>query len=571
MLKNITSDINLDSWRYMDCNKNQFYQKIKENKSFIGEKDDIYLVIYDGELLSVTDSNSYEIIKPNEINEDIFTDIESIELHIPNIKELVLVIGLESLGYSKLKSFYTEDTSVEEIDSKLQDNEFNGYIEISENTISGRHYGMYSDGTRYSLTIKDSEYITGEKSYDRGLSYAGLYDLYKSDHTYNVDVKDIISFNVQEKTEKDKIQEKSSNNSKSSEEDIIDVIEEDNPDQNNIKSNDNSNDGSNDDSSDKDIVNKTTEQKETLDANNPSNLNNKTIDQIKKLANENNKNISSLNTNIESLSNQIEELLSQFNKPDKVVDNEGYKFSQNETYQDISEKQAINKTRIKIQYPINTRTLKQAVENPNKSVTDIINKLHMNPKPTFDKKKSLVNGIEYDEFIKSTVNYKFLIWLVNDFYPNLLEPESPNVVGVKHMISRIEGLYNNANLKTDNIKTQVYDGIIYERDGDPTGVLKIFDSETTVSLSDIQDIVSDLKPISNGMSQALNIFILSKDTYDPGIRKDINGIISDGGIIRKEDKDALIRTQNGGEMHICLFESYNDTYSLIYPDHKTSG
>lgn len=608
MLRSLRSDIDIDLWNKKEYDRSQLKENINDKKSFIIENKGIYLIVYKGTLISVTDSDNLELVKPQDVNEK-FEDSDSFNIRIPNIPELVKVIGLESLNYTEIESFYTEEMPIDKIDQKLSENSFDGYISISENTISGSHYIMYHNGERSCITDKKSEYLTNEESYDRALSYAGVYTLYKSDYEYNRKLDDIISLsdidyvdnsNDSEVSEIEKDIDGLSNDNNDANEQVLDSLDStsnysdteytdsENNDQNQVDSSynaveelDTEKDGGGQNTTDDDNldeieksepdISETSELKDTdRDVLDVIEETSEHIYNINDKVQTNNKKILDLCDDLDKIKQKLDELKSDISNKQNITNRgNNTNFKENKTYKNKSPESAIRNTKIKIQYPVNTRTLKQASENPEKSVSDLINKLHINTKPTFDKHNCLINGIEYDEFIEETTVYNFTFWMINEFYPDLLEKESPNIDGVRDMISRIEGVYNSANLKAEDIKSEVYDSIIYERDGTPTGVLDVYDEEKTVSLNDIKETVDDIRPISNRMKNTMNILILAEGTYDPGIRSDVGKLVSEGGILRNENRDALIKNSEGGEIHICLFEKYQDSYNVIYPDHKS--
>jgi hypothetical protein len=489
----------------------------------------------------------------------------------------VKVIGLESLNYTEIESFYTENMPIKKIDKKLTEKSFNGFIGISENTISGEHYIMYKNGNRSSITKKEDDYLNNKDSYERALSYAGIYTLYKSDFEYNRTINDIISFsdeniNNQPNAVENNIEEdidSLSEGDQDIDERLLDSLEDE-------KENKDKGTKNNAQVEKQETANNKSDISESASKNNRDVLNaveetNSKLQSIDGKVIDNRKDISELNDTLYEIEDKLDSIKSAIadRKKNTVYGDGETDFEENKTYKNKSPDSAIRNTKIKIQYPVNTITLKQASENPEKSVSELIDRLHINTKPTFNKEETLINGVRYDKFIKKTTLYKFTVWMLNDFYPTLLEKESPNINGVRDMISRIEGVYTNANLKAGDVKSETYDSIIYERDGTPTGVIDVYDEEETVSLSDIRETVKDIKPMSDRMSNTMNVLILAKSTYDPGIRSDLGEMISDGGILRNENRDALIKTQNGGEIHICLFEKYKDTYNVIYPDHRS--
>ncbi|MFB6169783.1 MAG: hypothetical protein ABEJ06_01430 [Haloarculaceae archaeon] len=85
--------------------------------------------------------------------------------------------------------YYTEDTDIEEVDQQLSEGGFTGYIELSENVLSGDYYVVYQAGRSMSAAFvgASGRLYTDEEAFDRAADEVGIYDVVAVD----VEVLDI--------------------------------------------------------------------------------------------------------------------------------------------------------------------------------------------------------------------------------------------------------------------------------------------------------------------------------------------------------------------------------------------
>lgn len=84
----------------------------------------------------------------------------------------------EREGRTRAK-YFTEDTPLNEADQTLADANFTGYIELSENVLSGDYYLVYYGGTRRSVAfVGQSERVeTAEDAFELAAEEVGLYEV----------------------------------------------------------------------------------------------------------------------------------------------------------------------------------------------------------------------------------------------------------------------------------------------------------------------------------------------------------------------------------------------------------
>ncbi|THE62801.1 transcriptional regulator [Salinadaptatus halalkaliphilus] len=104
---------------------------------------------------------------------------------------LPLLCSMEERGGETRAQYYTNDTPLEEVDDTLQDGSFTGYVELSENVLSGDYYAVYYGGRRMAAAyIGNAErLITGEEAFDRAAGEVGIYTVIDVD----IEVTDVPS------------------------------------------------------------------------------------------------------------------------------------------------------------------------------------------------------------------------------------------------------------------------------------------------------------------------------------------------------------------------------------------
>ncbi|WP_267639408.1 DUF7527 domain-containing protein [Haloarchaeobius amylolyticus] len=90
---------------------------------------------------------------------------------------LPLLFAMRERGGEERAKYYTNDTPISEADSTLTSGNFTGYIELSENVLSGDYYVVYYGGRSMSCAFVGNQerLLTGDEAFDRADDEVGIY------------------------------------------------------------------------------------------------------------------------------------------------------------------------------------------------------------------------------------------------------------------------------------------------------------------------------------------------------------------------------------------------------------
>lgn len=95
---------------------------------------------------------------------------------------LPLLYVMQTRGEEQTK-YYTNEKSISEADSTLSSGGFTGYIELSDNVLSGDYYTIYYGGKSMSVAFigNSRKLLTDDEAFDRADNEIGIYTVYAAD------------------------------------------------------------------------------------------------------------------------------------------------------------------------------------------------------------------------------------------------------------------------------------------------------------------------------------------------------------------------------------------------------
>ncbi len=90
---------------------------------------------------------------------------------------LPLLVVMQDQAGEPRAQYYTEDTSISDVDRTLEDGNFTGYVELSENVLSGDYYLVYHQGRSMSVAwVGNSQrLVTDEEAFEQADGEVGIY------------------------------------------------------------------------------------------------------------------------------------------------------------------------------------------------------------------------------------------------------------------------------------------------------------------------------------------------------------------------------------------------------------
>ncbi|MFB6267446.1 MAG: hypothetical protein ABEI31_07285 [Halodesulfurarchaeum sp.] len=94
-------------------------------------------------------------------------------------ESLPLLFSMQERGGDTRAKYFTNDTPLREADQTLTDANFTGYVELSENVLSGDYYLVYYGGTRTSAAFigQSERLLTGDEAFERAADEVGIYEV----------------------------------------------------------------------------------------------------------------------------------------------------------------------------------------------------------------------------------------------------------------------------------------------------------------------------------------------------------------------------------------------------------
>ena len=92
---------------------------------------------------------------------------------------LPLLFAMQERGGETQASYYTNETPLRDVDQTLSNGGFTGYIELSENVLSGDYYVVYHGGKSMSAAFVGSSerLLTGEEAFETAADEVGIYEV----------------------------------------------------------------------------------------------------------------------------------------------------------------------------------------------------------------------------------------------------------------------------------------------------------------------------------------------------------------------------------------------------------
>jgi hypothetical protein len=117
-----------------------------------------------------------------------FEDAEGTAYRAP-FPALPLLIVMQERSDEVRAKYYTEDTSIAEVNETLASGGFTGFVELSENVLSGDYYLVYHQGRSMSVAFvgQSSRLISGDEAFKQADDEVGIYEVRPVD----IDVIDI--------------------------------------------------------------------------------------------------------------------------------------------------------------------------------------------------------------------------------------------------------------------------------------------------------------------------------------------------------------------------------------------
>jgi len=119
---------------------------------------------------------------------DRFADADGTAYVAPD-RSLPLLFAMRETAGEVRGEYYTEETPLSEVDRTLQSGNFTGYVELSENVLSGDYFLAYYGGRRMPVAFVGNQKrrLTGDEAYERAADEVGIYRV----KTVNVEIVDV--------------------------------------------------------------------------------------------------------------------------------------------------------------------------------------------------------------------------------------------------------------------------------------------------------------------------------------------------------------------------------------------
>ncbi len=186
---------------------------------------------------------------------------------------------------------------------------------------------------------------------------------------------------------------------------------------------------------------------------------------------------------------------------------------------------------------------------------------------SFEREHATVEGRPFDGFLRASVEYRFVEWLVR-----ALPYELRDAAGKRPLGRLYEAIPSFDRAEIDGAVTVEGDGevsfdvVLRDRKGAPLAVASVFDSREPATEEMLSDLVERARPAAAANESLGTALFVTTSYYAPGALELAEAETSGGGLFGRGAKESYVRLTRSHGFHLCLVEARGDDFHLGVPE-----
>ncbi|MFC4988743.1 DUF7527 domain-containing protein [Saliphagus infecundisoli] len=178
-----------------------------------------------------------------------------------------------------------------------------------------------------------------------------------------------------------------------------------------------------------------------------------------------------------------------------------------------------------------------------------------------------VEGRPFEDFLESTIEYRFVDWLVGTLPFEIRDTGSEEALAdLSEAIPRIDRATFDATLDLDGGESVAFDVVAFDRHGTPLVTARCHESREPASrevVAGVEEATSRATSTYPGIAAAM---VVAASYFDPDALEVVDGVTGGGGFLRRSPKRSYVTLSRNRGYHLCLVEARREELYLSTPD-----
>lgn len=235
--------------------------------------------------------------------------------------------------------------------------------------------------------------------------------------------------------------------------------------------------------------------------------------------------------------------------------------------------EAIDQTNLFVRYGSKGEATLKAAHGGGAEKDAVNDNLDLEYHTQFDADSAAVAGQPFGEFLRSTIQYQFVNWVVHDLLYEIRD--TGHAKALQDLFDALPNL-DRAELNgavsvqfTENgeqHRTQIgFDIVLRDRMGNPLVVANINDSREAATEGMMSSLVTDATKVGESADTLAGAFLVTSSFFDPEALETA-AEATGGGLLSRDKRESFVRLSRKQGYHLCLVEARDEKFHLAVPE-----
>ncbi|QFU83196.1 DUF7527 domain-containing protein [Natronorubrum aibiense] len=277
-----------------------------------------------------------------------------------------------------------------------------------------------------------------------------------------------------------------------------------------------------------------------------------------------------LSTTVDRLQSRIEELQTELEEARAATPKSGANAPEART--SLPAQQALAETNLFVRYGSKSQPTLETAHDGEADRTEVASNLRLEYHTGFDASDVVVDGTPYEEFLTTTMEYRFVDWLTEMVLYEIRDTGNANGLGdLYDAIPRIDRAELDATISladddTEDVPERVtFDIVAFDKMGNPLVVVNLNDSREPATQDMLEEMEEAASAVKANYPDLAAATVVTSSYFEPGALEVADQATS-SGLLSRSSKLSYVNLSRKQGYHLCLVESRSEGFHMNVPE-----